>query len=160
VECVEDFIAAQYEPLRRVAYLLCGDLDAADDLVQMTLSKVYAKWSKVSAAQDPVAYAHRMLINTSRASRRRRWMQERPTDMRARSDAALVESVDDRLALRQALLLLPLEQRQAVVLRHMLGLSEAEAARALGCAVGTVKSRTSRGLAALRPLLREQVEWA
>ncbi|MCW2673927.1 MAG: polymerase sigma factor [Frankiales bacterium] len=157
VEAVEEFVAAQYEPLRRAAYLLCGDVDAADDLVQTT-SKVWRRWNRVSGAQDPVAYTHRVLINTYRARRRRMWVRESPTDLSQATVQAGSDPVVDRLALRQALLTLPLDQRQAVVLRHLLGLNELETSRALDCPVGTVKSRTSRGLAALRPLLKEEVD--
>ena len=57
--------------------------------------------------------------------------------------------------LLRALRSLPPRQRAAVVLRHYDGLSEADTAEALGCAVGTVKSQTARGLAKLRDLLGE-----
>ncbi len=59
-------------------------------------------------------------------------------------------AVDDADVLRRALLALPPRQRAAVVLRHYEDRSEAETAQVLGCSVGTVKSLSSRGLAALR----------
>jgi RNA polymerase sigma-70 factor (sigma-E family) len=146
------FVAARYPAMLRSAFLLCGSQTDAEDLAQDALVRVVQRWGRVSRSDDPVAYANRILLNTFLSGRRRRWHGEvahaAPPE---RPDAAGgYGAVDDRDALRRALMGLPPRQRAAVVLRHHQQLSEADAAALLGCSVGTVKSLTSRGLAALR----------
>lgn len=147
----EAFVVAQYAPLRRVAFLLCGDRDRADDLVQATFAKAHVRWARVGGAADPVAYVHRILINTSRSWLARRWLGELPTgSLPEGAGDDLTAAVDVQLTVLVALRELPRAQREAVVVRHLLGLSEAQAAVVLDVPVGTVKSRTSRAIDALR----------
>ncbi len=156
----EEYVAARWSRLVRSAVLMGADRHAAEDLVQTALAKCFASWSRVSRAQDPDAYVHRVLINTLTDSRRRRWWGETPTEVLP--EASQVDGTEDVLrgdALRAALLRLPLEQRQVLVLRYYADLTEAQIAAALGVAAGTVKSRAARGLAVLEadPSLGELV---
>ena len=146
----EEYVAARWSRLVRSAVLMGADVHAAEDVVQTALAKCYLAWSRVSRADDPDAYVHRVLINTLTDSRRRRSSLETPIKQlpdRASGDGADERARDD--ALRRALRALPLEQRQVLVLRYYADLTELQIASALGVAAGTVKSRASRGLAAL-----------
>jgi RNA polymerase sigma-70 factor (sigma-E family) len=142
--------------LLRLGLLLTGDVHLAEDLVQASLVKVMGRWEAVTTAGDPHPYVRTVLLRTALGWRRRRWNGERPSDrLPDRPDAAgdAAGTVVARERLRRALLALPPRQRAAVVLRHYEDMSEADAARALHCSVGTVKSQTARGLDRLRTLM-------
>lgn len=145
-----DYVAARRDHHRRVAYALCGDWHRADDLVQTALVKLYVAWPRVRHGGTEDAYVRKILVRASIDESRRPWLRERPTDALPDAAAAAPTSVEERSALFDALQALPAQQRAAVVLRHWLCLSVAEAAEELGISEGTVKSHTSRGLAALR----------
>lgn len=143
------FVLESYATLLRRAFLLVGDHSRAEDLVQTSLISVYPRWRRV---KDPAAYLRTVMVRTAMGWRRRRWNAELPTDPlpdlqtspdRA-DDLALADSV------RRALMSLTPDQRAVVVLRYFEDCSEADTARALGCSIGTVKSRASRAFAALR----------
>ena len=142
--------------LRTTAYLLCGDWHAAEDLTQATLTKLYLAWRRIDRTGSVDAYARRVLLRTYLDERRRPWRRERPAadppDRTERVDAP--RAVDERLALEAALRRLPRTQRAAVVLRYWCDLDIRETAAALGVSEGTVKSASSRGLAALREVLQ------
>ena len=145
-----DFASARWLKLVRSARLLGCSLHEAEDVAQATLVKCYLAWSRVSRADNPDAYAARVLLNVHRQSRRRLWWNERPTERLP--EPAPVDHTDDLAdvdAVRRALGRLGKGQLEAVVLRHYLGLSEREAAETLGVPTGTVKSRLSRALASL-----------
>lgn len=155
----DDYVEARWDRLVRSAVLLGAPVHGAEDVVQTTLATCYLKWERVARADDVDAYVHRMLINTIAASRRRRWSGERATETlpdRPLDDAT--DRVVDSRAVVDALARLPRGQREAVVLRFYVDLTEAQAAAALGVAVGTVKSRCARALAALAldPTLRPE----
>lgn len=143
----EAYVAARRPALVRSAVLLGCGVDDAEDLVQVALTRCLRHWRKVSAADRPDAYIHRVLINVLRDRRARAWNGEVPTDR-------LPEMASDfdptsGLAVRAALAALAKEHREVLVLRFYADLSERDTARALGIAPGTVKSRTARALAAL-----------
>jgi RNA polymerase sigma-70 factor (sigma-E family) len=143
----EEYVAARFPALRRLAYLLTGDWTEAEDLVQEALVRCERRWHGI-AADDPHAYVRRAVVNGAANWRRRRRTDLPLTEAELTGDHAA--STDSRLVLLDALRRLPLDQRQVLVLRFFEQLSEAETAHALGIAPGTVKSRTSRGLDALR----------
>jgi RNA polymerase sigma-70 factor (sigma-E family) len=139
----------------RVATLLTGSPEAAEDLVQSSLLKLYQVWSRIDTSGDPDAYLRRIIVNTRRSWWRARWRQEMPVselpEVTAGEDAA--ERHAAGVLVRQALARLPRQQRAAVVLRYCEDLPEAEVALLLGCSVGTVKTHAHRGLQALRESL-------
>lgn len=150
------YVAARRAYLRRAAYLICGDWHAAEDLVQVTLAKLYVAWPRLRRDTSPEAYARRTLVRAHIDETRRPWRREstsgpEPLDVTARSGLPL----EDRDALLIALAELPPGQRRVVVLRHWLGLSVEETAYDLGCSIGTVKSQTARAVARLREALTE-----
>jgi len=151
------FVAEHGDELLRTAWLLCGDTHRAEELTQQALVRTYAAWGR---AHDPLAYTRRVLANlrVDTWRRRRREVLTAPEDLpeHARSDEHA--RTEDRDQLARALALLSPRQRRVVVLRHMVGLPEAEVAAELGVSVGTVKSTASRGLATLRAALARQEE--
>ena len=150
----EAYVAAARPRLRRLAYSLCGDWHAADDVVQTALAKLYVAWPRVQRASDPDAYVRRTIARTAIDESRRPWRRERSglDGLDRERGSADVAARDDLVA---ALQRLPEMQRKTVVLRHWLGLSVTETAHDLGIAEGTVKSHTSRALAALHELMTE-----
>lgn len=151
----DEFARAEHARLVQYAFLLTGDSDVAQDLAQETLVRALVKWRHVHASNSPGAYARRIMLSLFLQGRRRRWRGEIATGVAAdgvTAAAAAADQVDDRDLIVRLLRRLPPRQRAAVLLRHYEERSEAETAAAMGCSVGTVKSLTSRGIAALRAL--------
>ncbi len=148
-----EFVHARHAALLRTAYLLTGHHHDADDLLQVALAKVAPQWSRIAHRPEP--YVRQVLARESVSRWRRRRWREQVTDRVPDGPAQTPqhEAVDDRLALREALLQLPPRQRAVVVLRHYEDLSEKETAEVLGISVGTVKSQNRDGLARLRELV-------
>ncbi|GAA0962950.1 SigE family RNA polymerase sigma factor [Kribbella koreensis] len=151
-----EYVGQRRTQLRRIAYLLCGDVHKAEDLVQTALLKLYVAWPKVRRAGNVDAYARRTLVNSGIDESRRPWRREAPgldgVDVLMDEDFG----VEDRRVLIEALASLPIGQRQVVVLRYFVGLSVEETAADLHCKPGTVKSQCSRALARLNDLLTAQ----
>jgi RNA polymerase sigma-70 factor (sigma-E family) len=150
-----EFVTAHLGRMRRVAYLLCGDADRADDIVQAAVERLYLRWRQVRGAGNVEAYAHTVLVRTFLAERRRLWSRVRLMDEPPDRPAPAGQPDDERIAVRTALRTLPRRQQAVLVLRFLCDLPVAEVAEILGCAQGTVKSQTSDGLAALRRSLGE-----
>lgn len=153
------FVRESSAYLHRTAYLLCGDRHRAEELVQSTFERVYRTWAKVRPGTE-TAYARRILVNLRidgwRHTRRESFPGDDKIPVAPSSDHAGHVVLRDELV--RGLARLPVNQRRVVVLRHLLDLPEAEVARELGIAVGTVKAANSRGLARLRDLLVAQAE--
>lgn len=150
----ESYVAARRGQLRRTAYLLCGDWDRAEDVVQETLARLFVHWRRASRADNVDAYVRRSLVNCYLAEGRRPWRRERSTDRvpeTAYDDGST--AADTRDALRRALAGLGASQRAIVVLRYWDGLTVEETAAAVGCSTGNVKSQSARGLDRLRAVL-------
>lgn len=149
------FVTARLEPLRRTAYLLCRDWHTADDLVSITIGKLYRHWRRVRAVENVDAYVRGMLTNAWLDERRRPWRRERATDeLPEQADLNLPDpSMADREVLLDLLGQLPARRRAVIVLRFYCDLSVEETAGVLGISTGTVKSQAARGLEALRLLL-------
>lgn len=141
------FVRERYAELRRLAFLLTGEWTSADDAVQTALIRCERRWGLIGEPQQ-YAYVRKAVLNATRTWRLRRRLHQPLSDL---DGVASVEAdSDSRLTVLAALSRLPLAQRQVLVLRYYSGMSEAEIAEALGVSAGTVKSRASRGLAALR----------
>ena len=151
-----EYVAERRVQLRRVAYLLCGDVHRAEDLVQTALMKLYVAWPRVQRAGNVDAYVRRVLVNSSVDESRRPWRREAPGLEGIDRPASETTATEDRSAIMDALAMLPAGQRRVVVLRHFAGLSVEETAVDLGCSTGTVKSQSSRALARLNELLTPQ----
>lgn len=142
-----EYARARWSALVHSAMLLGAGKAEAEDLAQTTLVRCYLGWTKVSRATNRDAYVSRMLLNAFRASRRRRWWQEKPTEhLPDGGDPDRTAEVDGADAVARALGGLSQPQREVVVLRFYLHLGELEISDVLGIAPGTVKSRLSRAL--------------
>lgn len=152
-----EFVEARSMALLRVAYVLTGDQHRAEDLVQVALTKLAARWRKVD---EPESYVRRILYHdqVSWWRRRTRLREDPVADSPEYPVGDHTGGVDRRLDLRAALLRLGPRQRAVLVLRFLEDQPEAEIARVLGCSVGTVRSQTSRALARLRALAPELAE--
>ena len=143
------FVVSRSPGLLRTAYLLTGDQQRAEDLLQTALTKAWFAWRRIE--WEPEAYVRRIMATTSASWWRRRWTGETPTsevpDTGAPSESELAAERSD---LWRALLHLPPRQRAVVVLRYLEDRSEAETAHLLGCSPGTVKSQAAKALAKLR----------
>jgi RNA polymerase sigma-70 factor (sigma-E family) len=148
----QEFAEAANLPLLRTARLLTGDWHLGQDLLQVTLTKVYLRWSQADRWDSPTGYARTVMVNTYCTWHRRRWRHELPRerlpDRADERDTADTVATTDALA--RALADLPRRQRAAVVLRYYDDLSVEQAARVLQCPPGTVMSLTFRALARLR----------
>ncbi|MFF8512834.1 SigE family RNA polymerase sigma factor [Streptomyces sp. NPDC015492] len=148
-----EFAAAAWPRLVRTAHMLTGDFHEAEDLVQTTLAKAYARWSRIPA-DEALAYFRRALINNniSRVRRKRVAHLLMPFLPEAvhRTHGGHAEVTEERAALTTALATLPNRQRTVMVLRYFEDMSDQEIATALNCSLGTVKTHARRGLAALR----------
>jgi RNA polymerase sigma-70 factor (sigma-E family) len=155
-ETDEEFTAYMAESairLRRTAYLLCGDWQRAEDELQSALVKLYLAWGRVHTRGALDAFVRTTLVRGVIDSERRPWRRERSQATLPDQPAAEPLPAEDRLAVREALALVPARQRAVLVLRFYEDCDVAETARLVGCTEGTVKSQTSRGLARLRELL-------
>jgi RNA polymerase sigma-70 factor (sigma-E family) len=145
------FVHARSAALLRLAVLLTGDRQDGEDLLQTTLVKAYQSWWRLRRPDRAEAYVRRILVTSVISWRRRRaareWATDRVPDQPVAGPSAVVS---DRVVLREALRSLSPGQRAVLVLRFYEDLSERQTAELLGCSVGTVKSQTARGLAALR----------
>jgi RNA polymerase sigma-70 factor (sigma-E family) len=145
------FVRERYPQLLRYAVMLTGRRWDAEEVVQEALLRCLKRWRSVPA-DNAVAYVRRAIYNEFlRAAKKATPVApEELLDQLDLTDvAASVASRDHILLVLQEL---PPRQRAAVVARFVLDLSEAQTAEELGCAVGTVKSLTSRGVARMKEL--------
>src|SRR5215469_16773307 len=151
---LELFLAERGEPLLRTAVLLAGSREAGEDLLQAALERLLRRWRTIEG--NPEGYLRRTLYHLAADN----WRQQRAWRRHLRllqpgASAAAADGtaeVDLRDSLVRLLRQLPPRQRAVIVARYWEQLTEAEAAQALGCSVGTVKSATARGLSRLREL--------
>jgi RNA polymerase sigma-70 factor (ECF subfamily) len=152
---LHDLYVGSYARLVSVVAAVCGSRDEAEEAVQAAFVRLVAAWSRVSAYDDPEAWVRKAAFGI--VSNRRRKVRNGVRALLKQGPSADVAGPSgDAVDLARALATLPAAQRQALVLVHVVGLSIDAAARELGCAPGTVKSRLSRGRAALTPLLSDE----
>jgi RNA polymerase sigma-70 factor (sigma-E family) len=152
----EEFAHARAPHLLRSAWLLCGNVHEAEDLVQETLAKIYVRWHRRVGGRidNPAAYAQTTLVRTFLSARRRRSSGElpyaEPPDV-ARPDPAA--ATDLQLLVAGALDGLAPADRAVLVLRYLEDRSVSDVAQALGVSEGAVRNRSMRALERVRPLL-------
>lgn len=135
--------------VRVAALLVSGDMARAEDVVQTALTKLYLVWPRVRS-DTAGAYARRCVVNAAMDDRRSPFSRREQVSARLPDLAAADPERDDAAAVMALLAGLPAGMRAAVVLRYVEGLSIAEAADAMGCSEGNVKSQSARGLERLR----------
>jgi RNA polymerase sigma-70 factor (sigma-E family) len=154
----EEYVQQRGRALVRLAGLLVGHRQLAEDLVQEVLARAYAQWSRVARADNPDLYLRRMLVNAYTSWWRRRSYHETvgaPVRETA-APGALDVQIAERDALWQLILTLPKRQRAAVVLRYYEDLDDVVIAEILDCSRVTVRTHIRRALATLRQRLVEQ----
>jgi RNA polymerase sigma-70 factor (sigma-E family) len=155
-----EFVVARLRSLRRSAYLLCRDWHTADDLVAISMDKLYRRWPRRADIGNLDAYVRVILarawVDTQRKPWRREWLTDdadteiaSPASRAAPSESAVI----DRVTLAEHLAALGPRRRAVIVLRFYCDLSVDETAEVLGIAAGTVKSQTARALDTLRALI-------
>jgi len=151
-EAFEALVEDAWPGLVRLGTALVGDRHAAEDLAQTSLLKTYEHWRRIREPASAGAYARTALVRDAlrfRTHRRREDRREHES-LPEQPSRDVAPGAALSVALERALASLPPPQRAALVLRHLLDLSEADTAAALGCSAGTVKSRCSRAAASLR----------
>jgi RNA polymerase sigma-70 factor (sigma-E family) len=145
-----EFVMVQRAALVRVAALLVsGDLAKAEDVVQTALTRLYLAWPRVRL-DTAGAYARRCVVNAAMDDRRSLFTRREQVSSQL-PDVPVADSAHgEATAVVTLLATLPAGMRAAVVLRYVEGLSIAEAADAMGCSEGNVKSQSARGLERLR----------
>jgi RNA polymerase sigma-70 factor (sigma-E family) len=149
------YVHGRIPALRRIAYLLGGDEHQADDLVQETITKLYARWPRISAVDNVDAYTHTMLVRAFLDEKRRGWWRVRLFGSPPERAASVAGAAEDRAMLRGALAKVAPRQQAVLVLRYLCDQSVSEVAEILGCSEGTIKSQTTHGLNSLRKILGE-----
>ncbi|HEX4292286.1 MAG TPA: SigE family RNA polymerase sigma factor [Trebonia sp.] len=144
--------------LVKLAFLMTGDQPTAEDVVQDAFLGLTRRWRSLQDQDNALGYLRASVLNGCRSVHRVRFRRqgitlEAPPDTASAEDLAILGEVNSQVLV--AIRRLPARQREAVVLRYYLDMTEDQAARAMGVSRGTVKSATSRGLAALARMLKE-----
>jgi RNA polymerase sigma-70 factor (sigma-E family) len=157
---VMELYAQHYRALVRLAAVLVRDTPTAEEVVQDAFVAMHDGWRRLKDTDKALAYLRQAVMNKSRSVLRHRVvieknLQDAPPDMPSAEHGAFV--LLERSAVIAALRDLPARQREAIVLRYYLDLSEAEIAAAMRITRGAVKSHTARGMAALRSALEQRL---
>jgi RNA polymerase sigma-70 factor (sigma-E family) len=146
--------------LVRLAHVMIGDRSAAEDIVQDAFYGLYRRWDYLSDQDKAQAYLRSCVLNACRSALRRSRAKAGPLDaisgtgeQASGEAAALLE--DERKAVMAALRRLPHRQREVLVLRFYLDLTDAQIAAQMGIGQSTVRSAAHRALAAVGRMLRE-----
>lgn len=149
----DDVFVDHYGRLVRSLTLVTGDAAQAEDAVQEAFHRAYARWRRVGRYGAPEAWIRRVAVNRARdlarSDERRRRREARVAPPNAICDPEPHPEIADALAL------LPLRQRTAIVLHYLDGLAVRDVAGAMGITEGAVKFHLNRGRAALAPILGE-----
>jgi RNA polymerase sigma-70 factor (sigma-E family) len=147
-----EFVQRRSAALFRTAYILTGNRDTAEDLLQEALEKACRRWNSVAGSDSPEAYVRRIVVNLANDRWRRLRRAGERSDLVDHADSRdAYQVVELRDALVQALHALPMGMRTVVVMHYLHDMSHEEIAETLGISAGAVRSQLARGLAKLRP---------
>ena len=158
VDGFREFVRERTPALSRHAYLLTGDHQLAEDLLQSALAGTYRHWRRI-ADSNPEAYVRQAMYHQQVSWWRRRRVPEQLAAVPhqpALADPA--EATALRLTMTQALSRLTPKQRAVIVLRFYEDLTEAQAADVLGCRIGTVKRHAHDALRRLREVAPDLID--
>ncbi len=154
-----EFVRAHSASLFRTAYLMTGDYQRAEDVLQAALVRVYQHWPRVDGMDRPVGYVRKVVVNQSLSWWRKRSSHESPLKV---IDEPAWGGQEDEVAEHErvwaAVLSLPRRQRAVTVLRYYEDMTEAQIAETLGMAPGSVKSHSHAAVRRLAELLGEPME--
>ncbi|MFB4306309.1 RNA polymerase sigma factor [Actinomadura sp. GTD37] len=145
--------------LVRMAVLLVGDEATAEDVVQDVFLRMQERCPRLDDEDKLLAYVRAAVLNGCRMALRRRrtiWRYSQPHEPPVWSAESAAMLSEERRAVMRALDRLPRRQREAVVLRYYLDLTDDEVSAAMGIRQGTVRSTMARALAALARELGEE----
>jgi RNA polymerase sigma-70 factor (sigma-E family) len=158
-QAIAAMYSTEYRSLVRISVVLVGDVGTAEEVVQECFIAMYAAWRRLRNVDKAVNYLRRSVVNRSRSVLRRRMVADKHVpkhepDMPSAEQGAITQL--ERTAVIAALRSLPVRQREAIMLRYYLDLSEGEVASAMRISCGAVKSHTARAKAALRAVLEPE----
>lgn len=139
---------SHYLALCRLAYVLLGDAARAEDIVQEAFTRTFAGWGRLRRPSLAHVYLRRTVVNLCRSGMRHRPVEYRGNAMVHHAEASRTSAWEEAsvlgVTLADAVRRLPPRQRETVVLRYYLDLSEADIAATLGTSAGTVKSQLAK----------------
>ena len=134
----EGFFEAERVRLQRALYLLTGNREEAEEVLQESFIAIWERWDRVGVMDDPTGYLYRTALNRYRSRLRRAGRAARRAIGQAHGDDGFAEA-EDRLEIGRALVQLSRRRREAIVLTALLGYTSADAARVMGVADSTVR---------------------
>ena len=152
----EDFFDDERHRLLRALFLLTGNAEEAEEVLQDAFLAVWERWARVAPMDDPTGYLYRTALNRHRSLGRRAARAARRAAGQAHG-GDLFAAADERDAVARALATLTPRRRQAVVLTEMFGYASKEAGRAMGVSDSTVRRLAQDARAALRDHLGDDV---
>ena len=153
----EEFYGGAVGRLLGQLVLVTGDLHEAEEVVQEAFARAFIHWSRLRDYEAPEAWVRRVAMNLA-AERARRLRRRTRAILRAGPSPHEPQVSVEAIALLAALRTLPIRQRQALVLHHLVGMPVEDVARTLSLPSGTVKSTLARGRRALAVLLDDLEE--
>jgi len=145
----ELFFETERRRLFRALYVMTGSAHEAEELAQDAFLKVWERWDRVGAMEDPVGYLYRAAMNLAR-SRYRRIVRSARVPFSAEQSLEPYGAADTHDAVVRAVARLTPRQRQAVVLVELLDRSTEEAADLMHVSSSAVRSLTSEARKAMR----------
>jgi RNA polymerase sigma factor (sigma-70 family) len=148
----EAFFEAERVRLLRALYLLSGNTEEAEEVLQEAFIALWERWDRVGAMEDPTGYLYRTAMNRWRSRLRRTGRAARRAIGQAHGGDSFAD-VEDRVELARALTALSPRRREAIVLTELLGYPSAEAGRVMGIADATVRRLAQEARSQLRTTL-------
>jgi RNA polymerase sigma-70 factor (ECF subfamily) len=145
-EAFDELYRAELGRLVGALRLMSGDQQMAEEIAQETFIRAWVRWRRVSELERPAGW----LYTTAFRLQRRQQARRHPVPEGNVATPGHASGVADRVALERALAVLPLRQRQAVVARHVLGMSSTDAGEALGLRPDAFRALLHRGMEAMR----------
>jgi RNA polymerase sigma factor (sigma-70 family) len=150
----EGFFEGERSRLLRALYLLTGNREEAEEVLQESFIAVWERWDRVGAMEDPTGYLYRTALNRYRSRVRRAGRTARRAIGQAHGRDGFADA-EDRVVVARALAGLSPRRREAIVLTELLGYGSAEAGRVMGVADATVRRLAQDARAELRSTLEE-----
>ena len=154
---IEPYFRAHYGRLVRALTLVCGDSEAAADAIQEAFVKAHLRWRKVGRYDDPIGWIRRVAINGLRDEHRRSQRKDRAVTRLSAgtADSTPAHEISELTDVAGAIAELPRQQRLAIALYYLEGLSVAETAATLDISEGAVKFHLHQGRERLRGRLAQ-----
>jgi RNA polymerase sigma-70 factor, ECF subfamily len=156
-EGFEEFYRVTVGRLIGALFPVTGDLHEAEEIAQEAYARASTRWARLRDYDAPEAWVRRVAMNLA-ADRGRRLQRQARALLRTGPPPTVPPASAEAVALAQALRTLPMHQRQAIVLHHLVDLPVDEVAAILGTRAGTVKSWLARGRRNLAARLGEPEE--